>query len=272
MASPAARSMSPSLLVTSEGPVRTLTLNRPARLNALDGELRKALVQGLEDAAVDPEVRAVVLTGAGERAFCAGQDLNESAGLSDADGDSWIETWRGFFLAFLRHQKPIIAAINGVAAGGGFEIANFADLRLAVPTARFIMAEVDIGLPTLVGSYILESHVFHSRMAEIVLTGRPMLADEAAEIGLVHRIVEPERLADEAKALALELAAKPPRAMALNVERLRAVWLRRMEQHGVFEALVTYQREAVASGEPQKVMAAFLAERARRRAARTGAA
>jgi enoyl-CoA hydratase/carnithine racemase len=264
--------MAPSLLVTTEGPVRTLTLNRPARLNALDRELRDALVRELEAAAAEPAVRAMVLTGAGERAFCAGQDLNESSGLADADEAGWIETWRRFFLAFLRHPKPIVAAINGVAAGGVFEIANFADLRLAVPGARFIMAEVDIGLPTLVGSYVLASHVFHSRMVEIVLTGRPLLAAEAAEIGLVHRIVEPDRLEGEAHALALELAAKPPRALALNVEYLRAGWLRAMERDGVFEALVAYQRAAVASGEPQKVMAAFLAERARRRAARTGAA
>jgi len=269
MAAP--RSISPSLLVTTEGPVRTLTLNRPARLNALDGELRNALVQELEAAAADPEVRAVVLTGAGERAFCAGQDLNESAGLSDADEASWIETWRRFFLAFLRHPKPIIAAINGVAAGGGLEIAMFADVRLAVPSARLIMAEVDIGLPTLVGSYILESHVFHSRMVEIVLSCRPVPALEAAEIGLVHRIIESDRFAAEVRALALDLAAKPPRAMALNIERLRGGWLRAMERDGVFEALLSYQREAVASGEPQKVMAAFLAERGRRRAASAGA-
>ena len=266
-----AHPMSPSLLVTAEGPVRTLMLNRPARLNALDRELRQALVAALGEAAADPAVRVVVLTGAGERAFCAGQDLNESTALGDADEGGWIETWRCFFLAFLQHPKPIVAAINGVAAGGGLEIAMFADVRLAVPSARLIMAEVDIGLPTLVGSYILESHVFHSRMVEIVLSCRPVPALEAAEIGLVHRIIESDRFAAEVRALALDLAAKPPRAMALNIERLRGGWLRAMERDGVFEALLSYQREAVASGEPQKVMAAFLAERGRRRAASAGA-
>ncbi|HET6519600.1 MAG TPA: enoyl-CoA hydratase/isomerase family protein, partial [Geminicoccaceae bacterium] len=205
------------------------------------------------------------------RAFCAGQDLNESSGLADADEGDWIGTWRRFFLAFIEHPKPVVVAVNGVAAGGGFEIANLANIRLAVPGARFIMAEVDIGLPTLVGSYILASHVFHSRMAAIVLTGRPVPAAEAAEIGLVHRVVEPGRLAGEARAVAFGLAAKPPRAMALNIERLRGGWLERMERDGVFDALLTYQSEAVASGEPQRVMAAFLAERARRRAARAGA-
>jgi enoyl-CoA hydratase/carnithine racemase len=263
--------MSATLLVTTEGPVRTLTLNRPARLNALDGELREALIAALGEAAADPAVRVVVLTGAGERAFCAGQDLNESSGLGNADEGGWIETWRRFFLAFLQHPKPIVAAVNGVAAGGGLEIAMLADIRLAMSAARFIMAEVDIGLPTLVGSYILASHVFHARMAEIVLSCRPLPAAEAAEIGLVHRVIEPERFAEEVGALARALAAKPPRAIALNVERLRGGWLRAMERDGVFDALLTYQREAVASGEPQKIMAAFLAERGRRRTAHAGA-
>lgn len=258
----------PSLIISTRDGIRTLTLNRPDRLNALDRDLRQKLVTALEDAAADEAVRVLLLTGAGEQAFSAGQDLNESAALEGAEEGDWIGTWRRFFMAFLTFPKPIVAAVNGVAAGGGLEIAMFADIRLAVPTARFIMAEVNIGLPTLIGSYWLACHLFQSRMLEIVLSGRTLEGREAEDIGLVHRLVEPPRLAAEAQALARGLAEKPPRAMALDIRRFRELRLRDMERAGVFEALVSYQKEAVASGEPQRVMKDFLAERARRKAAR----
>ena len=164
--------MGPSLLADTRGAVRLLTFNRPHRLNALDAALRSAIADALGEAAADPAIPAVVFTGAGERAFCAGQDLNETAPLGDADEGGWIETWRRFFSAFLEHPKPMVAAVNGVAAGGGMEMAMFADIRVAAPGARFIMAEIDVGLPTIMGGFSLDARVFHSRMAEIVLSGR----------------------------------------------------------------------------------------------------
>lgn len=261
--------MTSNLLSETQGSVRLLTLNRPARLNALDSGLRAALVEALDGAAADREIRAVVLTGAGDRAFCAGQDLNESAPLDSADEGGWIETWRRFFAAFLEHPKPLVAAVNGVAAGGGFEIAMFADLRVATPAARFIMAEIDVGLPTLIGSHMLEAHIFRSRMAEIVLSGRPIGSEEARDIGFVHHLAEAGRVVDRALEVAHELAAKPPCAMMLNIRRFRTLRLQTLERDGVFEALADYQRQAMASGEPQRVMAAFLAERERRKAAGT---
>ncbi len=261
--------MAEILPAETHGPVRLLTLNRPERLNALDAALRSAIAEALGDAAEDPDIRATVLTGAGDRAFCAGQDLNESAGLDSADEGGWIETWRRFFTAFLDHPKPLVVAVNGVAAGGGFEMALFADIRVAAPGARFIMAEIDVGLPTLIGGYTLEAHVLHSRMAEVVLSGRPIDSEEARDIGLVHHLAETGRAVDRALEVAHELAAKPPRAMMLNIRRFRALRMQALERGNVFAALVDYQRQSMASGEPQRVMADFLAERERRRSTRT---
>ncbi|MDX1431037.1 MAG: enoyl-CoA hydratase/isomerase family protein [Gammaproteobacteria bacterium] len=257
--------MTDSLIVEVSAGIAACTLNRPARLNALDRELRDAIIAALARAAEDPAVRVVTFTGAGERAFCAGQDLNESATLGDAGEGDWIGSWRRFFAAFLDFPKPMIASLNGVTAGGGLEIAMMCDIRLAVPEARLIVAEIDVGLPTILGGHWLAALVFDSRALEMVLTGRSVMADEARNIGLVHEVVPGAELAARTRALAAGLAAKPSRAMALNVRRFRELRRAAMERDGVYEALVEYQREAVASGEPGRVMQEFLAARARRR-------
>ncbi|MCP5151914.1 MAG: enoyl-CoA hydratase/isomerase family protein [Chromatiales bacterium] len=253
------------LLAHRTGRVLTLTLNRPRRLNALDADLRGRIRAALEAAAGDDEVGAVLLVGSGERAFCAGQDLNESATLDGADDGGWIESWRAFFAAFFDFPKPLLAALNGVTAGGGLEIAMFCDVRLAAPHARLIMSEIDVGLPTLIGSHWLDAHLGLSRMTEIVLTGRAVSAAEARDVGLVHEVVDADRLPARALEHAAELAAKPPHAMTLNVRRFRDISARRRHESRLFDALVAFQREAVASGEPRAAMEAFLRERAARR-------
>lgn len=255
-----------SLEVETIGSVRRLTLNRPARLNALDAALRRGLAEALGAAAADGGVRAVIITGAGDRAFCAGQDLNESEQLGDENSADWLESWRSFFDAFADFPKPLVAAVNGVAAGGGFEIAMLAHLRIAAPEARFLMAEINIGLPCIVGSFLVQQHLFFSRMVEILLSGRSLDAREAREIGMVHRIAPRGRLEATALAAAEELAAKPPVAMRLNIQRFNALRRASMTKLGVEEALHRLHSEALQSGEPQQVMAEFLAERARRRA------
>ncbi len=219
----------------------------------------------LNDAAQDDTVNAVIITGAGDRAFCAGQDLNESKELDPADNDAWLQSWKRFFDVFATFPKPIVAAANGVAAGGGFEIALLSHVRIAAPEARFLMAEINIGLPCIVGSFLLETHVFFSRMVDLILSGRAIRAKEAQEWGLVHHIVPAKKLQDAALLKAQELAAKPPVAMRLNIRRFNEIRNEKMARLGVSDALLRLQRAAVSSGEPQQVMAAFLAERANRK-------
>jgi enoyl-CoA hydratase/carnithine racemase len=257
--------MSTSLLVSDEGPVRILTLNRPRQLNALDGELRHSIVGALGDAKDDDAVRAVMITGAGDRGFCSGQDLNESVELEASEGHEWQGGWQDYILGFLNFPKPLVAAINGVAAGGGFVTALLCDIRLAVPGARLIMIEINIGLPCMLGSFLLAQELFWSRAVEMVLRGRDIEAREAKRMGIVHDIVEPDGLAARGLSLARELAAKPPNAMRLTIQRFRHLRRRAMEENKVFEALEAYQGEAIASGEPQRVMAEFLSARAARK-------
>lgn len=258
----AAASTSGMLLDDQAGPVRTLTLNRPGRLNALDTGLRQAIADALIAAQRDDSVRAVIVAGAGPRAFCAGQDLHEGSSLTADDAARWMASWKGYFEALSSFTKPLIAAINGVAAGAGFQTALLCDYRVAVPQSRFIMAEIDAGLPCIVGCYLLTVHLGLSRATEIVLSGRTIGASEAREMGLIHEIVEPDDLAARAYAAAERLAGKPPVAMRLDLERFRS-----RLRDGLVEAedaAARYQAEAVATGEPQRVMAAFLDKHGRR--------
>jgi len=261
--------MADCLLLHRQEGVTTLTLNRPARLNALDQALRDAIADALGEAASDAGTRAVVITGAGQRAFCAGQDLAESGDVAPREARAWIESWDRMFQAFLDLPVPAIAALNGVTAGGGFELAMHCDLRVASEAARLLMAEIDVGLPALTGSDWLAAHVFASRMLEIVLTGRPVCADEAARMGLVNRVAAAGDLQAVSKEMARALAAKPPLAMRANVRRLRAMRAAQIQRTDLMARMRSYQAEAMAAGEPQRLMQAFLADRARRRTART---
>ena len=238
-----------------------MTLSREARLNALNTATRARLCEVMEAASSDDGVAVIVLTGAGERAFCAGQDLNESAALSAEAGEAWMATWSRFFESVSSCTKPIVAAVNGVAAGAGLQLALMADLRIAVPEARLLMAEVNVGLPAIVGAYLLNLHLGQSRMRELVLTGRAMSAEEALTAGVVHRIVPRAGLADAAMGVAQDLADKPPTARRLTLGNLRLAL-----RAGLAEAEAaaeSYQTRAIATGEPQAAMAGFLNRRDR---------
>jgi len=247
------------LLATRHDEVLTVMLNRPERLNALDSELRTALCDQLNETAEDRRVRAIVITGAGDRAFCAGQDITESAALPADAGPEWMAGWRRYFDVVSNCPIPIVAAINGVAAGAGLQTALMADLRIAVPRARLLMAEINVGLPAIVGAYLLSIHLGLSRAVDLVLSGRTVLAEQAHQWGLVHELAEPELLATRADAIARSLAGKPPNAMRLTLGNLRNAL-----RQGLAEAEAAaerYQSEAIATGSPQKAMERFLARR-----------
>ncbi len=239
--------------------VAVLALDRPNVLNALDTATRLAVVDALDACALDPAVAAVVMTGTGDRAYCAGQDVRESAALAPDDGPRWMASWEAYFAAVSSFPKPIVHAVNGVAAGGGLETLFMGDVRLAVPGARFVMAEIDIGLPAIVGSALLLAHVGLSRTTELVLSGRTFGAEEARHAGIVHEIVAPDRLMARARGRAAELAGKPPFALALDLREFRAQ-LRRILGEAE-RAAVAFQSEAIATGEPQRAMARFLERR-----------
>lgn len=209
--------------------VAVATLNRPERLNAITFAMFEEWRALCDEVAADDGIRALVVTGAG-RAFCAGLDLADAATLTDMTVPEMMrgqESWADATAAFHRLAKPVIAAVNGAAAGAGFSLALAADIRLAAPEARFNAAFVRIGLSggDCGSSWFLPRIVGLGRAAEILLTGRFVGAEEAASIGLVNRVVPAEELLDQAVATAQQIAAHTPfgvmltkRVLHLNVD------------------------------------------------------
>lgn len=199
------------------GAIALLTLDRPARLNALDAPLIDALHAALDAIATDPAVRAVVLTGTGDRAFCAGADIHAFAPVIAGAGAMRDFVRRGQALTARLDScpKPVIAAVNGLAYGGGCEMVEAASLAVAASHAGFAKPEIRLGFPPpFGGTQRLARQVGRKRALAMILTAEPIAADQALAIGLVNRVVPPPALLETAMALAGSIAAQPPLAVA----------------------------------------------------------
>jgi enoyl-CoA hydratase/carnithine racemase len=202
--------------------VATLTLNRPAALNAINVQIRDDLAQILPAVAIDDEVRVAIVRGAG-RAFSAGADVTEFGTAPSPVEAKRIRQLRPIWQLLAACPKPLIAAIHGYAIGAGVELAALCDIRLAAEGAVFAVPEVTLGLiPGAGGSQTLPRVVRPGWARQAVLTGERFDAARALAIGLVNRVVPPERLADEAAALAVRIAANPPAAVQAAKRALRA--------------------------------------------------
>ncbi len=251
------------VLVADDGAVRTLTLNRPAAFNSFDLTLKGALLAALADATADPSVRAVVITGAG-RAFCAGQDLKEHMALVAAGDERVGTTVREFYnplvLALTGMPKPVIAAVNGAAAGAGAGLTFACDLRVAARSATFSMAFAGAGLSADTGSsFLLPRLVGQGRASAMMLLGEKVDAAEALRIGMVDRVVEDADLAGAVADLAGRLAAGPTAAYG---------WIKASLRHGNSADLASTldfedraQTRCFASDDHREAVAAFVDKR-----------
>jgi enoyl-CoA hydratase/carnithine racemase len=208
-----------NLLIDREGAVAIVTINRPAVLNALNtpttDELRRAVLELKQDAGI----RVVIITGAGPKSFVAGADINELAALSPANGKEHAQRGQHVLDLIENMGKPVIAAVNGFALGGGCELAMACALRLAADTARFGQPEINLGIiPGYAGTQRLSRLVGKTVALDLLLTGRQITADEALRIGLVNKVVPAAELMSEVRALAAELASKPPVAVKFILE------------------------------------------------------
>jgi 2-(1,2-epoxy-1,2-dihydrophenyl)acetyl-CoA isomerase len=204
-----------AVLLEYHGDVLLIRLNRPGRLNAFNRELHDQLSNALH-AAAQPAVRAVVITGEG-KGFCAGADLQQSVSPDDIGHSTLRHTFHPHVLALASLAKPVIAAINGAAAGAGLSLACSADIRLASSSARFVPAFVDIGLvPDAGGSYFLTRLLGYTRAFAWLAGGERWSAGQALEAGLVSEVLAPEALLPRALAFAAELAAKPGASVGLT--------------------------------------------------------
>ena len=240
--------------------VATVTLNRPEALNALTVPMKEALLAALRRLEREAAIRAIVLTGAG-RAFCAGQDLRERLEPGAAPlGVEVRERYNPIIRAMRGLPKPIIGAINGVAAGAGASLAMACDVRIASEAASFALAFGRVGLvPDSGATWLLPRLVGAARAAELALLNDPLAAEDALRMGLVARVVPADQLAGEANAVATGLAAGAPRAIALTKRALNAAW-----DHGLDAALeyeAQLQELAGRTSDHAEGMAAFMAKR-----------
>ncbi len=250
------------ILVSVEAGVQTITLNRPERLNAFNVEMHQLLRAALTQADDDDAVRAVLLTGAG-RGFCAGQDLSER----DVGGDAAIDlsvTIGTYYNPLLRRMralpKPIVCAVNGVAAGAGANVALACDIVLAARSASFIQAFAKIGLvPDSGGTWLLPRLAGRARAMGLALLGDKLGAEDAANWGLVWKAVDDDQLLAEAGALARSLATGPTRAYGLIKRALDASETSTLDAQLDLER--DLQREAGFSADYREGVAAFLQKR-----------
>lgn len=213
-----------------DGEIAVITLDRPRKHNAYTPEMFEQLVEHFDTFTNDPELRVAILTGTGERAFCTGADLSKTiTRLTAGAPRHFPDITKRFFSTI---YKPIITAVNGICTAGGLEMMEGTDLRIAVPHATFGLGEVRWGITPGGGSHIrLPRQIPWAVAMEILLTGHPISAQRAYEVGLINKIVEPEHLMDEALALARTIAANAP----LAVQAAKEIAVRGLGLEGPFQ-------------------------------------
>jgi len=248
--------------VTHDGIAR-IVLNRPDRLNSFTARMHEELASALDEADANPEVRALLLTGAG-RGFCAGQDLSDRAvapGSAPVDlGDTVERYWAPLVKRLATRDKPVICAVNGVAAGAGANLALACDIVIAARSAKFIQSFAKIGLiPDTGGTWALPRMVGQARALGLALTAEPLPAEKAEEWGLIWKCVDDGLLEQESVALALALAAGPTRGLAATKHAIRASLLNTLEDELVIER--DLMRELGNSADYQEGVTAFMEKR-----------
>jgi 2-(1,2-epoxy-1,2-dihydrophenyl)acetyl-CoA isomerase len=253
----------PTILYAATGGVALLTLNRPGKLNAFNEAMHGELAQALDRIEIDPEIRAVLLTGAG-RGFCAGQDLGDRVmgeGDSPPDlGDTLERLYNPLVRRICRLDRPVVCAVNGVAAGAGANLAFNCDIALAARSAKFIEPFCKLGLvPDAGGTYVLPRLVGAARARGLALLGESLSAEQAEAWGLIWRVVDDERLMDEAFAHARHLATQPTKGLGLIKRALLASTTNSLDAQLDLER--DLQREAGRTEDYREGVMAFLEKR-----------
>lgn len=256
--------------VEVEGHLATVTLNRPDKLNAVSPEVFAGLYEAGHRIEADDDVRAVLLRGEG-RAFCSGLDLGSLQGLSAAGGSRREDAGNGSapvdgsqaqggFAVWQRMNKPVVAAVQGYALGAGFQLALAADIRIAAQDAVMSVFEITYGLvPDLGGTQLLPLLVGPARAKELIWTARRVGADEALSLGIVNRVVPAERLAEEARAFATDLASRPPMPIRFTKALVAKAGTVPLEE-GMREEIIA-QARCIASADMREAVAAAFEKR-----------
>lgn len=244
--------------LTEANNVATLTIDRPQVLNALDSDTRLEMTAALREVQDSESLRVLVITGAGDRAFSAGQDLNEARNFEGEQAEDWVEEFDTLYEEILDLDIPVIAKLNGSAIGAAFQVALLCDFRIASDRSEVGMNEINIGIPCILGGWMIKNMAGWIAAAEITLTGKVLDADEARELNLVNDVVPDDELDEAVDDLASTLAEKPPVSMKWQKRWLREL---RFEENlrEVSDRGKEIHSEVYDSGEPEEYMDKFLA-------------
>jgi len=236
--------MNQFILVEHRDAVGIVTLNRPQVLNAWHRPMLEEFIASLQALENNDAVRAIIVTGAGERAFGSGQDLNETGMLTAGNIEQWVKQWERIYGQVRSLTKPAIAALNGAAVGSAFHVAMLCDFRIAHPDVLIGQPEIDSAIASVVGPWIMREMIGFSRMVDLTLTGRLIHPSDCSE--LFYRIVPRDQVMAEALTLAHELAQKSPIALGLNKRRIRELTDKSFAE--CMDAALRYQRQSIALG------------------------
>jgi crotonobetainyl-CoA hydratase len=246
-----------AILVDCAGPIMTITINRPEVLNALDPSSHRQLSEAFDRYAADDELRVAIITGAGNKVFCVGSDLKVRAEMG---GDDMPATGFAGLTERFDLLKPVIAAVNGHAIGGGLEIVLACDMAVAVPGAKFGLPEVKVGLAASGGLHRLARQLPMKHVMEIALTGTLFDVDLAMKFGLINRIVEPQNLAEEVASLAEGLMESAPISVRAT-KQIIADGLKEASLQAAFSADYSVYEKMLASDDAKEGSKAFLEKR-----------
>lgn len=214
-----------TLLTSLQDRILTITINRPDKLNALNKQVMTELNEAINKVYNNDEIRSVIITGSGEKAFVAGADISEFRGLSVDEGKNLAQSGQDTFRRIENCPKPVVAAVNGFALGGGCELAMACHLRVASSNAKFGQPEVNLGLiPGYGGTQRLVQLIGKGRAIELLITGSMIDADAALQYGLVNHVVSQDQLPEKARSVLLLANTKAPLAVAKCIEAANAVF------------------------------------------------
>ena len=236
--------------------ITIIKLNRPEKRNALNYAMVDKLVESFVRLEKESNCKAIVLTGIGNLAFCSGMDLSVLKNFDAQSAVEWVSKLKVLYSSIRLFNKPCIGAINGIAAGAGYQIALLCDLRVGSPSTTMSQPEINVGLPSIIGPGLMFSTIGLSKTSELAYTGRSISPKELLELGLVYDIVPENILLTEAIEMAENLANKSPVAFKLTKCNLRDMTQKNFDE--VFNQAMKFQKKAFTSGEPQKIISSKL--------------
>lgn len=247
------------ILKETNGPIATIKINRPEKLNALTVNMVEKLYEAIVSLDKDPEIRIVILTGNGDKAFIGGIDVNTFVNLNSTKAKTFISLLHGICLKIRTSEKIVIASINGYALGGGLEIAASCDLRISSEKAYFGMPEVRVGVPSVIEAAYLPKLIGLGRAQEMIYLGEVITASEAEKIGLVNKVVESANLKKDTMIIAEKILKNGPTAIRFQ-KKLIAKWLDSPLSDAI-EAGIQVFADIFETSEPEEGCRAFLEKR-----------